>query len=78
MKIRMLTGISGPTINVSPKEKTEAFSDDEAQRLIDSGQAELVDGTPAVVVSIEKPKPAPKPKAAPKPRAPAKAKTAKA
>jgi hypothetical protein len=63
MRIRMLTGISGLDFNLVPKEETDRFSDGEAQRLIDSGQAELV----PVTLSLDRPakppaQPAPKPK----------------
>lgn len=43
MKIRMLTGISGPSINLNPKDETDAFSAGEALRLMLSDQAEPVD-----------------------------------
>lgn len=39
MRIRMLTGISGPEINVQANEETEAFDQATAIRLIESGQA---------------------------------------
>jgi hypothetical protein len=39
MKVRMLVSIVGPMVDARPGDERE-FSDDEAQRLISSGQAE--------------------------------------
>jgi hypothetical protein len=52
MKIRMLTGISGPEVNVSPKEETEAFNDHEAIRLMVSNQAEPADDESAEALRL--------------------------
>jgi len=46
MRIRMLTGISGADFNLVPKEETDRFSDAEAIRLIESGQAVPVADAP--------------------------------
>jgi|GEM_PF-6616852 len=43
MKIRMLTGISGPDICLTPKEETDRLTREESIRLMLSGQAEPAD-----------------------------------
>ena len=40
MKIRMLTGISGPDIDIAPKAETDRFTREEALRLMLTSQAE--------------------------------------
>ena len=42
MKIRMNTAIAGPGLSISIGEETEAFSEDEALRMIAKGMAEEV------------------------------------
>ncbi|HXH52542.1 MAG TPA: hypothetical protein VNH53_03810 [Sphingomicrobium sp.] len=55
MKIRMKVGISGPNITLSPKQETEAFTDDEALRLMLSDQAAPADeeAADALVAAIQ-------------------------
>jgi hypothetical protein len=47
MKIKMLTGMAGPDFSLSPGEETERFGDEEAQRIVDAGFAELATAEPA-------------------------------
>lgn len=42
MKLKMLVGMAGTDFSLSPKEETERFSGDEAERMIASGYAVLV------------------------------------
>lgn len=53
MRIRMLTGICGPEINVQAGEETDKFDRDTAIRLIESGQA--VPATAAVERAVKPP-----------------------
>lgn len=47
MRIKMLVSVSGDDFSVAPNEETDRFSEAEAQRYIDSGQA----------IAVEAPKP---------------------
>ncbi|HEX8585055.1 MAG TPA: hypothetical protein VF680_11660 [Allosphingosinicella sp.] len=64
MKIRMLTGISGPDINLTPKDETEVFSDAEAVRLMVTDQAEPADAESEKALAAARPKPKRQAKAA--------------
>lgn len=48
MRIRMLVSVAGDTFSIAPGHETDRFSEAEARRYIDSGQA----------VAVEAPKPA--------------------
>jgi hypothetical protein len=54
MKIKMLVSTAGVDFALSPGEETDRFSDNEATRMIEAGQAVLV-GEPTVVDPVKPP-----------------------
>ena len=60
MKIRILTPLSGDTVSHNHGDITDAYSDQQAQRLIDAGYAEIAGQTPPEPATVNgEPEPLP-------------------